>query len=207
MRVMKISQFNSLGFLFLFAVIHVLLSAQPALAGITNGFFSDDPAGVEWTYGDNVSVTSDSTAWDGKGKAVLILDDADKEDVYCVGILSQDGITLSPTDFTLSFDMIMAQSTPNGETDTFSVSFGSYAQTWDSADVTQTVTIALSGWATGPGTEYELRFELTNNADGILTSVIIDNVEITPIPTPSAILLGSIGVGLVGWLCKRNPAK
>ena len=52
-----------------------------------------------------------------------------------------------------------------------------------------------------------LRITVTANPwGGIATwgQLGIDRVEATLVPAPSAILLGSIGVGLVGWLKKRH---
>jgi len=45
---------------------------------------------------------------------------------------------------------------------------------------------------------------LTNEPDGISTSVAIDNVQVSAVPVPGAVVLGSLGVGFAGWMLRRR---
>jgi hypothetical protein len=60
--------------------------------------------------------------------------------------------------------------------------------------IDQVETLSLSD----PGIAYILAFG--NNYE----TVGVDNLQWEPIPAPGAILLGSLGVGLVGWLRRRR---
>ena len=177
----------------------LLISTEPLTAAITNGFFSDDPPGVGWTFGANIDVTSDSTAYDGNGLAVLRPDD---ETEASTSHIYQDNIFLLPAETILSFDITMYKSDLGGDTDEFTASFGTHQYTLSSSDIAgtfyeETITFDLTGWAPGP---YTLSFQLINDPDDIFTAVGVDNV--TLIPAPGALILAAIGASLVGLLIK-----
>jgi hypothetical protein len=65
------------------------------------------------------------------------------------------------------------------------------------ADVSQTITVSDNV----VGIAYILAYGNTGNTND---TIGIDHMEWTPIPAPGAILLGSLGVGLVGWLRRRR---
>ena len=180
-------------FILIIFIISVLcFSTCPAMAGITNGDFSQDPPGYGWTFSSTgVDVFSDSTAWNNNGFAALY---ADFEEEASVSELSQENIFLLPGDTQLIFDLIMYKSEGTPETDTFTATFGPEQYILLSSDFvgneySETVAFDVTGWATGP---YTLTFQLENEPDDILTSVLIDNVKF--IPAPGALLLAAVGL-------------
>ena len=46
--------------------------------------------------------------------------------------------------------------------------------------------------------------EVKNITKSFGDNLVLDDVSVTLIPAPGAILLGTIGVGVVGWLRKRK---
>jgi len=70
---------------------------------------------------------------------------------------------------------------------------------------TQTVVLGpVNSWSTVsiPGAGID-SIQLSGSGSGF-HPYGVDNLNFTPIPAPGAILLGSIGVGLVGWLRRRR---
>jgi len=54
-------------------------------------------------------------------------------------------------------------------------------------------------------TPYEYRVQFGGRTGGLNASIDLDNINVTPtIPTPSAILLGVLGTGLVTWIRRRR---
>jgi len=67
-----------------------------------------------------------------------------------------------------------------------------------------TVSLDVSGLR---GLDALLSFDLWGGDDGMLTSVSVDNVNVSVIPTPGALLLAGIGTGLVGFLRRTRIGK
>ena len=166
----------------------------PAMAGLVNGDFSQDPPGTGWSYSSSgVDVYSDSTAWDGNGLAVLY---TYNESEATVSELSQDNVFLLPGETQMLFDIVMYKSQDTPETDTFRAIFGTQVYILRTSDFTgpvfsDTIVFDLSGLSAGP---YTLTFQLENEYDCVETSVLIDNVQFSPVPVPGAFLLAAIGM-------------
>ena len=65
----------------------------------------------------------------------------------------------------------------------------------------------VSGSTVSLGQDVFLAFDLLGGDDGMVTSVSLDNVSVSVIPAPGALLLGMIGTGLVGFLRRSRIAK
>lgn len=205
--------------LFGFSALIVAFAGLTAFAGPTlqNGDFST-PGLSGWTveYG---------TVTDGGGFALF------EEDAFDLSSTLSQGFTIPALALELSFDVVMS-SVEGGAYDPFAwadaftaslldpvtydplVSNPSYTEFYylentgyeeTVATVTgNTVTLDVSGLR---GLDALLSFDLWGGDDGWLTSVSVDNVNVSVIPAPAALLLGLIGTGLVGFLRRTRIAK
>ena len=190
----------------------VLASTQPLLADITNGNFSADPPLLGWTVSDETFV------YECDGRAFLTVEELSSS------TLSQDSIYLDPdSDKWLSFEFEMIGG--SNETDEFTATFGPSGSSpspspfyifssddsrFDGDSYSETVMFYLADLPTGSSYKYELLFTLTNLDLGPLdttSSVAIDNVRLSAVPVPGAVVLGSIGLSFSGWLLRRRRAS
>jgi hypothetical protein len=185
----------------------VLGSTQPILADITNGDFSADPPLWGWTVSDETFV------YEYGDRAFLTVEE------WSSSTLSQDEIKLESSDKWLSFEFEMIGG--SDETDEFTAAFGPSGTSpnpfyifrsddprFDGDSYLETVTFPLTDLDTGPSHKYKLLFTLTNiHPDDTTSSVAIDNVRLSPVPVPGAVVLGSLGLSFSGWLLRRRRAS
>jgi hypothetical protein len=193
------------------AVVVFLSTAAPVPADLINGTFDGD--GSPWEV---FSTDTDTDPETGSGfyEGVARLE----EDRTYVSNRSHTSIEqtfdMEPGEYTLSFDFrLFKESEGEGpdESDSFEVRldgtepFSILSSATGAVDnipwTHEMVPVSLSS-----GDPHLLTFSLVgDNTNSFNTTVEFDNVQFgPPVPVPGAVVLGTIGLTLSGWLCRRR---
>lgn len=181
----------------------------PDYVGSANQRVTDYMTGV---YGSPVTVTG-AAAWRNDETAPLDLDWPGKTgtDKWLRTYGSQ---SLTPGAFQISFDAVPIMEAGGDfyvfvatQDDDFTVK--AYDSTYgDRYNPSVSGLVDEQSWDFGAGSgSFAMSFtspvSLLVFSDGGWYDIAIDDLKVRPIPAPGAILLGSIGAGLVGWLRRR----
>jgi hypothetical protein len=119
------------------------------------------------------------------------------------GLLATNvAIILAPGEYELSYDL--AGNHRIAGTDLVAVDVGGGGWLETIGDYMQPLTTYSHTFALGAPTLMLITFGDVSGSPGDNTGPLLDNVRLDVIPAPGAILLGSIGAGLVGWLRRRR---
>jgi len=207
------------------AVVSMVLAASPAQALVTFDFEGATTGGssppgyvasanqrvtdyMTGEYGSSVTATG-AAAWENSmGDDWLGKSDTDQ------WLRTYGSASVTPGFFQISFDAIPITGM-SGDFYVFEATIGedfvvkAYDSTYGDRYSPSGALVAEQSWnfGTGAGT-FNLSFSspvsLLVFSDSGWYDIAIDDLTVTPIPAPGAILLGSIGVGLVGWLRRRR---
>jgi hypothetical protein len=183
-------------------------TSQAIMTELTNGTFDSDLSG--W-YDSTTGVIWDAGTGDGyalfsevTGATSFLWQDFDlpagaQELSFEINFTSEGGPGPVDTD---NFDALLYRGMSIEELYSINNSLA-YGQTgWTSGDMV--VAWDVSSLA---GQNVRLAFELHGDEDGYDTTVKLDNVKVSIIPVPGAIVLGCIGAGLVGVFRRARKLK
>lgn len=168
---------------------------------------------MTWRYGSTVTVSdaeADNDDWEISGP--------DNETIFI-----RTGVSSSEKDFEILFATVPVTSISGigyvfDDTSGPDIVITGYGSDYGSVENPSGTSVGT--WSADPGDDKQVSFSLTFSSPAYLLvisdsgekDVGIDNLQVEPyvagggavIPAPGAILLGSIGVGLVGWLRRRR---
>jgi hypothetical protein len=184
------------------AALTVLLSiAAPVPAGLTYGDGNFEAGGAVWGKSGDVQFLD--------GEAYLVENKTYDDHVSYTSIWQPFKLISNET--TLFFDYLLYRdlATPGGETDMFEVLFDNELRPElftpilaADTPLSETAQINVSSLSSGGHT---LTFRLVGDEDEYITTVTLDNVRFGPVvPVPGAAVLGSMGLALAGWFCRRR---
>jgi hypothetical protein len=214
----------------IFALAIVVLAAGSVRAGLTNGSFETGdltgwtaivPVGAsasvvlshtDTNIGGVVPVVPGVTSWgptDGSAFALVKTDGPGSLTQLYQSFYATAGADLSFDYFWDSQDYLPFNDTATGTLLSGAGTGGALVTTLFSESIaTDPGNYYGTPWTSvsyqiGAAGTYTLLIEVTNGLDSVLDSYVgIDNAEV--IPAPGAILLGSIGAGVVSWLRRRR---